>query len=103
MKKIVKLTESDLNRLVKKIINEQEFDNEIGKSKFTVEPHVKMTPREKDIEGLFGKYSEQIPEDILRYMRKNPQLVMDRLSVIYGKKFLDYADNSYMKNNKFDF
>ena len=68
-----------------------------------MEPHVRITPREKDIEGLFGKYSDQIPADILRYMRKNPQSVMDRLSVIYGKKFLDYADNAYKKNNKYDF
>lgn len=102
MKKIVKLTESDLNRLVKRIINEQEFDDEIGKPKFTVEPHIKMTQREKDIEGLFGKYSEQIPADILRYMRKNPQLVMNRLSIIYGKDFLKYADNAYIKNTRFD-
>jgi len=36
-------------------------------------------------------------------MRKNPQLVMDRLSVIYGKDFLRYADNAYMKNNKSNF
>ena len=44
MKKIIKLTESDLNRLVKRIINEEEFDDEIGKPKFTVEPHVRITP-----------------------------------------------------------
>lgn len=103
MKKIIKLTESDLTRLVKRIINEQEFDDDIDEPKFTVEPHVRMIPREKDIKGLFGKYNDQIPADILRYMRKNPQLVIDRLSLIYGEKFLDYVNKAHMKNKKLDF
>jgi hypothetical protein len=46
---------------------------------------------------MFGKYEEQMPPDIVRYMRKNPQLMMDRLCRIYGDKFLDYAERSYIK------
>jgi len=99
MKKTVRLTESDLNRIIKRVINEsdEEFDNEIGNSKFSVEPNVRMQPREKEIESLFGKYDEQIPADIFRYMRKNPQLIMDRLAKIYGEKFIKYADKAYVK------
>ena len=105
MKKIIRLTESDLTKLVKKIIveNDEEFDNEIGKPEFSVEPHVKKQPREKEIEGLFGKYDEQISADILRYMRKNPQLIMNRLAKIYGKKFLDYAEKAYIKYGRYDY
>ena len=57
MKKIIRLTESDLTKLVKKIIieNDEEFDDEIGKPKFNVEPHVKMQPREKEIESQKDK------------------------------------------------
>ena len=51
----------------------------------------------KEIESLFGKYDEQIPADILRYMRKNPQLIMNRLAKVYGNKFLDYAEKAYIK------
>jgi hypothetical protein len=30
-------------------------------------------------------------------MRKNPQLIMDRLAKIYGEKFIKYADKAYVK------
>lgn len=105
MKKVVKLTESDLTRIIKRVINENEedFDTEIGKPGFSVEPHVRMQPREKEIESLFGKYDEQIPSDVLRYMRKNPQLIMNRLAKIYGKKFLDYAEKAYIKHGRYDY
>lgn len=101
MKKVIKLTESDITRIIRKVILETE--EEIDTPQFSVEPNVRMQPREKEIEGLFGKYDEQIPADILRYMRKNPQLLMNRLAKIYGKKFLDYAENAYMKYGKYDF
>jgi hypothetical protein len=44
---------------------------------------------------LFGGYSGEIPNDILRYMRKNPQLIINRLADIYGDKFLEYVENAY--------
>ena len=34
-----------------------------------------QTPREGDIEGIFGQYSEEIPPSVLRYMRKNPEKI----------------------------
>jgi hypothetical protein len=131
MKKIIKLTESELTKLIEsmvKQINEEddkdyEFQTKPGfverrmklmqsnqddKSEslrdmgFSVEPTVKMIPREKEVEGLFGKYKEQVPNDVLRYLRKNPQLIMDRLVRIYGKNFLDYAEKAYTRQMKKD-
>jgi hypothetical protein len=78
-------------------VNESEFDDDFSTPEFSVEPHVRKQPREKQIEKMFGKYEDQIPSDILRYMRKNPQLMMDRLCRIYGDKFLDYAERAYIK------
>ena len=93
------ITEKDVKRIVSRVLNEtEEFDDSIGEPSFTVEPHVRKQPREKEIEGLFGKYDEQIPPDIIRYMRKNPQLIMDRMARIYGKKFIDYVDRAYVKS-----
>ena len=82
MKK-VRLTESELNSLIEKIISE-------NSSEFNVEPHVLKTPREFGIEKVFGKYHEDVPADVLRYMRKNPKLIITRLMDLYGPKMLDY-------------
>ena len=105
MKKTIRLTESELTKLIESMVNHiKEDDEELGVRDmgFTVEPNVKMIPREKEVEGLFGKYKEQVPNDVLRYIRKNPQLIMNRLVRIYGKNFLDYAEKAYTNQMKKD-
>ena len=49
-----------------------------------------QTPREGDIESVFGQYSEEIPPSVLRYMRKNPEKIIKRLYDVYGQKMFDY-------------
>ena len=75
MKKILRLTESELNNLVKKIVRETEEDSyEKGKSgmiaarsKAEFEPQ----PKESEImKTLFGKYENDIPPIVVRYLRK---------------------------------
>jgi predicted RND superfamily exporter protein len=102
MKKIVKLTETDLTNLIKRIHEEVESIEDVTDNTFSVEPSVRKIPREKELQSMFGKYDTQIPNDVLRYMRKNPQLLMNRLAKIYGDNFLKYADKAYMNTKKFD-
>ena len=77
MKKIIKLTESDLEKIVKRIINEAEEDEKpyekgpsgvrAARSRADYTP----TPKESDIiEKLFGKYGDDVPPIVIRYLRK---------------------------------
>jgi hypothetical protein len=56
---------------------------------FTVEPDVKKMPREYELSTVFGKYAEDVPNDVLRYMRKNPKGVLEKLYVLYGDSLYD--------------
>jgi hypothetical protein len=160
MKKIVKLTESDLNRIVKKVLKEQEvadymffsnlqqikrqcemllemdpqqideiinegghdwaddhvteaknnmdqvFDflmNETKKEYIDYEPVNEQdyssdtdrptSDRERQVKSLFGdKYGSYIPNDVLRYIRKNPTQFIRKIYQMYGDKLYDYLD-----------
>lgn len=84
MKKTIRLTESDLTRIINKIISEMDY---------TVEPEISTMPREEDMKSLFGiKYDKYIPQDVLRYLRKSPAHLFRRLYKIYGDKSYEYLD-----------
>ena len=61
-----------------------EMKDTYSKSKY------KQSPREGEIEGVFGQYGEEIPPAVLRYMRKNPQKIIKRLYDVYGQQMFDY-------------
>ena len=89
MKKII-LTESDVTKIVKKSI-----EKKLNEDKFSVEPDIPRQPREKDIDRLFRKYTYHVPDDVIRYMRKNPALIIKRLVDIYGEdKVKQYVDSA---------
>lgn len=55
-------------------------------------------PREVDLgSSVFGKYSEEIPPIVVRYMRKNPRLIIQRLYDIYGDKMENYISQAKNK------
>jgi hypothetical protein len=86
MKKIVKLTESDLNRIVKKVLKEQVTDPEMSGSweRSKYEP----TPRESGVKDVFGKYGEDMLPNIVRYLRKNPDAILRRMSKMYPEIYM---------------
>ena len=84
MKKFV-ISESQLTKLIQKSVTKK-----LNEQEFSVEPNVPMTPREKELEGMFGKYSGEVPADVVRYMRKNPKLIITRMLDIYGEKMVNY-------------
>jgi hypothetical protein len=85
MKKLV-ISEGELKKLIRTSIGKN-----LQEQGFTVEPHIPETPREMGIKDVFGRYSSEIPNDILRYMRKNPKLIIQRLMDLYGDKFFEYV------------
>ena len=102
MKKTIRLTETDLTKLVQKIINETEEtpNYEKGKSgmraarsKADFEP----LPKESEIMSkLFGKYQDDIPPIVVRYLRKmgKAQLTkrLIKLNMIDAKTVIDEFD-----------
>lgn len=97
-KRVIKLTESDLERMIEKVMREQEIENKgdyemsgtRAKSLYT------PSPREKEVQSVFGQYGEDIPPVVLRYMRKNPDKIVKRLYDIYGDKMFDYLPSKSM-------
>lgn len=83
MKKI-SIKESDLKNIIKETLSS---------------PSVSLTPQEKKLQGVFGRYEPEVSGDVLRYMRKNPRLILQRLIDIYGDKFFTMVD---MEKQKFD-
>ena len=59
---------------------------------FTVEHNVKKMPREYGLSTVFGKYAEEVPNDVLRYMRKNPKGILEKLYILYGDSVYDRLD-----------
>jgi len=75
-----------INNLIKKVLRESDY---------TIEPELGTMPRERDVKSVFGtKYGAYIPNDVLRYMRKNPALIVKRLYELYGDKLQEYVDNA---------
>jgi len=83
MKKI-SIKESDLKNIIRETLSN---------------PSVSLTPQEKKLQGVFGRYEPEVSGDVLRYMRKNPRLILQRLIDIYGDKFFTMVD---IEKQKFD-
>ncbi len=96
-KRIIKITESDLQRMVEKVIKEQSEDNpDYEMSGARVKSLYTSSPREKDVKDIFGQYGEDVPPSVLRYMRKNPEKIIKRLYDIYGDRMFDYIPSKQM-------
>ena len=88
---IIKKIQSKLSKSIKEYTDFEDL-LDVEEDEFTVEPKVKKTPREKQIQNIFGSYGEIVPNDIIRYIRKNPGLIIKRMSEIYGQDLWKYID-----------
>lgn len=92
--KVIKLNERTLESLVKKVIREEKINN-INEDRTDYEmsgarnrKDYVSNPRERGIEKVFGKYSEDVPPSVIRYMRKNPDAILRRMSKLYPEIYM---------------
>ena len=94
MRKIIKLTRNDLVEQIRKSITKN-----LNESDYSTDVDRPTQPREKQIKDVFGpKYSNYLPNDVIRNMRKSPKQLFERLYKIYGEKAFDYLE---MARDKF--
>ena len=75
----IKLSEDQVARIVTNQVNESED--------YSVDKERKTSPTEKSIRDVFGSYGVHLTNDLIRYIRKNPSLIVKRLKELYPDKF----------------
>ena len=95
MKKIVKLTESDLNRLVKKVLKEQEvadymFFSNLQQIKRQCEVLLEMDPQQ--IDEIINEGGHDWADDHVTEAKNNMDQVFDFLMNETKKEYIDYED-----------
>lgn len=95
MKKIVKLTESDLNKLVKKVLKEQEvadymFFSNLQQIKRQCEVLLEMDPQQ--IDEIINEGGHDWADDHVTEAKNNMDQVFDFLMNETKKEYIDYED-----------
>jgi hypothetical protein len=92
MKKIIKLSESDLEIIIKKVISESDYSTDVERP---------TSDRERQAKSLFGdKYGSYVPNDVIRYIRKSPAQFFKKIYEMYGDKAYYYLDKAKERTNK---
>jgi len=94
MKKKVKIYESEIKRATRRNLMESYLDEQHEMRDTYSRADFKSSPREQGVKDLFGKYGEEIPPSVLRYMRKNPTAIVKRLFKLYGNEIFDVVTGS---------
>ena len=90
MKKIIKLTRDNLVEQIRKSITSNLYESD-----YSTDIERSTQPREKQIKSAFGpKYSNYLPNDVIRNMRKNPSALFQNLFDIYGEKAFEYLEKA---------
>jgi len=95
MGKKIKIYESEIKRATRRKLMENYLEEEEDNQEMSGSFHrkdFKPSKREKDVMGVFGDmYGQDIPPVVIRYMRKNPDHVLRRLSKIYPEIYMRHA------------
>lgn len=69
----VKLSEEQIARLMNNQINESEYTSN-------------TQPKEEDIKNIFGKYGQDIPNNVIKHIGENPTTIINKLKDLFPEK-----------------
>lgn len=88
MGKKIRIYESEIKRATRRKLMERYVDEDYEMKDTYSKRDFKPTPKERDVEGVFGKYSDDIDPAVIRYMRKNPDHILKRMSKLYPEIYM---------------
>jgi len=90
MKKRISITRDQLVEHIRKSISKNLMEGD-----YSTDVDRPTQPREKQIKSAFGPtYSNYLPNDVIRYLRKNPTEFFKNLFKIYGEDAYMYLDKA---------
>jgi hypothetical protein len=83
MGKKIKIYESEIKRATRRKLMERYVEEDYEMRDTYSKRDFKPTPKEKGVEGVFGKYGNDMDPAVVRYMRKNPDHILRRMAKLY--------------------
>ena len=83
MGKKIRIYESEIRRATRRKLMERYVDEDYEMRDTYSKRDFKPTPKERGVEGVFGKYGDDMDPAVVRYMRKNPDHILRRMAKLY--------------------
>lgn len=88
MGKKIKIYESEIKRATRRKLMERYVDEDYEMKDTYSKRDFKPTPKERGVEGVFGKYGDDMDPAVVRYMRKNPDQILRRMAKLYPEIYM---------------
>lgn len=83
MGKKIRIYESEIRRATRRKLMERYVGEDYEMRDTYSKKDFKPTPKERGVEGVFGKYGDDMDPAVVRYMRKNPDHILRRMAKLY--------------------
>lgn len=83
MGKKIKIYESEIKRATRRKLMERYVEEDYEMRDTYSKRDFKPTPKERGVEGVFGKYGDDMDPAVIRYMRKNPDHILRKMAKLY--------------------
>jgi hypothetical protein len=88
MGKKIKIYESEIKRATRRKLMESYLDEEFEMKDAYSKAKFRPSPGEKRLEKVFGQYGDDMDPAVIRYIRKNPDHILRRLSKLYPEIYM---------------